>query len=162
MPPPDSSATSIYCNALYGMDRGFARYEDAYENQTVSLFETVRSSGLGRRVIQVLGYPISVDDGETSVRKTAAMLNRDVLGWLAGRPADQPFFVFINYYDAHTPYVFHEDPDPRFGMAALPLAEQVEIDKRFLGSGGGKARPGRLHPRADHQRRVYPVSRFLR
>ena len=49
---------TYYCNALYGMGRGFARYEDVYENQTVSLFETVRSSGLGKRVIQVLGYPM--------------------------------------------------------------------------------------------------------
>jgi arylsulfatase A-like enzyme len=120
-----------YCNALYGIGRGFARYEDAYENLTVSLFEIVRSSGLGKRVIQVLGYPISDNDGVTAVRKTAAMLNRDVLGWLAGRPATRPFFVFINYYDAHVPYVFHEGPNPRFGMAALPLAEQDKIDKRF-------------------------------
>ena len=78
---------------------------------------------------------------KTSVRKTAAMLNRDVLGWLAGRPAGQPFFVFINYYDAHTPYVFHGDPDPRFGMAALPLAEHAEIDKRFLDLAAGKPTP---------------------
>jgi hypothetical protein len=26
-----------YCNTLYGLDRGFTRYEDAYENQTASL-----------------------------------------------------------------------------------------------------------------------------
>jgi arylsulfatase A-like enzyme len=134
-------ANTIYCNALHGMGRGFARYEDIYENQTVSLFEIVRSTGLGRRVIQVLGYPISGGIGETSVRKTAAMLNRDVLGWLAGRPADRPFFVFLNYYDAHSPYLFPDDTAPRFGMAALPLAEQVEIDKRFWDVAAGKPVP---------------------
>ncbi len=134
-------ANTIYCNSLHGMGRGFARYEDIYENQTVSLFETVRSSGLGRRIIQVLGYPISDAGVETSVRKTAAMLNRDVLGWLAGQPAGQPFFVFVNYYDAHTPYIFHDGPDPRFGMAALPLAEHAEIDKRFWDLGEGKPTP---------------------
>ncbi len=133
-----------YCNALYGLKRGFDRYEDTYENQTVSLFETLWSSGLGRRVIQVLGYPIRLEDGETSVRKTAAMLNRDVLGWLAGRPADQPFFVFINYYDVHRPYVLHEGLDARFGMAALPSAERIEIEKRFMGLAGGKPAPANL------------------
>src|SRR6202044_3506676 len=97
----------------YGIGRGFARYEDAYENQTVSLFETVWSSALGRRVIQLLGYPIRPEDGETWVRKTAAMLNRDVLGWLAGRPSDRPFFTFINYYDAHRPYSLQGDPESR-------------------------------------------------
>jgi arylsulfatase A-like enzyme len=133
-----------YCNALYGIGRGFARYEDAYENQTVSLFETVWSSGLGKRIIQLLGYPTQLDDGVTLLRKTAAMLNRDVLGWLAGRPAGQPFFVFINYYDAHRPYVIHADPEQRFGMAALPLADQLEIDKRFLDLSAGKLGTGDL------------------
>ena len=135
-----------YCNALLGMDRGFARYEDDYEKQTVSLFETVRSSGLGRRVIQLLGYPIRCADGETSIRKTAAMLNRDVLGWLARRPADRPFFVFVNYYDAHTPFVLHGDPDQRFGMAALPAAKHVEIEKRYRDWLAGKPNPDGLTP----------------
>ncbi len=135
---------TTYCNALYGIDRGFARYEDMEENRTVSLFETVRSSGLGRRVIQVLGYPISGGMGVTSVRKTAAMLNRDVLGWLAGRPAAEPFFVFINYYDAHIPYVFHGDPASRFGLAALPVAEHREIDKRFWDAEEGKPTPAQF------------------
>ena len=137
---------TIYCNARYGMGRGFARYEDVYENQTVSLFETVRSSGLGRRVLQVLGYQVRHLVGETSIRKTAAMLNRDVLGWLAGRPAGEPFFVFVNYLDAHSPYLFHEDPAPRFGLATLPLAQHVEIDKRFWDLAEGAPTPAGFTP----------------
>ena len=58
-----------------------------------------------------------------------------------GQPAGQPFFVFINYYDAHTPYIFSGDPDLRFGMAALPFAEHVEIDKRFWDLAAGKPNP---------------------
>ena len=127
-----------FCNAIYGLGRGFARYEDAYENQTVSLFETVWSSGIGRRIIQVLGYPIRLTDGDTYVRKTAEMLNRDVLGWLGRRPASQPFFVFVNYYDVHRPYDLLGGPDTRFGMAALPVTEQAEIDKKFMDLAGEK------------------------
>lgn len=130
-----------YCNALYGLGRGFARFEDAYENQTVSLFETVWSSGLGRRVIQAFGYPKAFEDGETLVRKTAAMLNRDVLAWLGKRPADRPFFVFLNYYDAHRPYIFHGDTDLRFGLAALPRPEQLKIDNRFIDAVAAKPDP---------------------
>jgi arylsulfatase A-like enzyme len=122
---------TTYCNTLYGMGRGFARYGDVYENEAVSLFEIVRSSGLGRRVLQVLGYPVSFEVGDSVVRKTAEMVNRDLLAWLTERPAGEPYFAFVNYFDAHTPYLFHEGPDPRFGMAALPLPEHVEIDKRF-------------------------------
>lgn len=140
-----------YCNALYGMNRGFAQYEDAYENQTVSLFETVWSSGLGKRVIQALGYSTRLDDGVTLLRKTAAMLNRDVLGWLDRRPAGRPFFVFVNYYDAHRPYVFRDDPGQRFGKAALPEAEQSEIDKRFLEMAAGKPAPADVSAEQVHR-----------
>jgi arylsulfatase A-like enzyme len=139
-------ANTVYCNSLYGVGRGFARYEDAYENQTVSLFETVRSSGLGKRVIRALGYPISYADGDTSDRKTAAMLNRDVLRWLDGRPSGEPFFAFINYLDAHNPYVFHDHPNPRFGTAALPSVEHSEIDRRFWDLARGKPTPAGYTP----------------
>jgi arylsulfatase A-like enzyme len=122
---------TFYCNARYGLDRGFARYEDYYENQVVSLFEVVRSSGLGRRILQVLGFPISVEGPGTSVRKTAAMLNRDIVRWLADRPRARPFFVFVNYFDAHSPFIPPEGPDPRFGLCALPKPAQIEILKRY-------------------------------
>jgi arylsulfatase A-like enzyme len=138
-----------YCNALYGLDRGFARYEDAYENQTVSLFEIVRSSGLGKQIVRALGYPIRLSDGETSLRKTAGMIDRDVLGWLGKKPSGRPFFVFVNYYDAHRPHVLEGDRSKRFGIAALPCPEQYEIDKRFLDL-AGKTVPADV----EHQRIV--------
>ncbi len=132
---------TTYCHSLYGIGRGFARYEDMEENRVVSVFETVRSSGLGRRIVGALGYPASIADGPTSARKSAATVNRDALGWLSGRPADEPFFLFVNYYDAHTPYYFQGDPDPRFGMAALPEADLIEIDRRFWDMAAGKPTP---------------------
>ena len=133
-----------YCNALYGIGRGFSHYEDAYENQTVSLFETIWSGSLGKRIARLLGYSVQLDDGVALRRKTAAMLNRDVLGWLDRRPVDRPFFAFINYYDVHRPFVFNDSPDLRFGMAALPDATQLEIDKRFLDLSAGKPAPSEL------------------
>ncbi len=135
---------TCYCNSLFGLGRGFARYEDYYETQTVSFFETLRSSGLGKRILQGLGYPIRIVDGETSTRKTAEMINRDVLNWLAQRPSNRPYFAFINYFDVHTPYVLHGDPQSRFGMASLPIAEQFVIDKRFLDLAAGKPAPAGL------------------
>lgn len=130
-----------YCNALLGFDRGFARYEDAYENHTVSLFETIWSSALGRQVIRSLGYSTKLDDGVTLLRKSAAMVNRDVLAWLDRRPAERPFFAFINYYDAHRPYRLDENFETRFGMSALPPAQQFEIDQRFQDMAAGKPIP---------------------
>jgi arylsulfatase A-like enzyme len=124
-------ANTYYCNVLYGLGRGFARFEDNYENQTVSLFEILRSSAVGKRVLQALGHSIQVAEGGTALRKSAEMLNRDALKWLNERPSQRPFFLFLNYYDAHSPFVPPPGPDPRFGLGALPQREQVEILKRF-------------------------------
>jgi arylsulfatase A-like enzyme len=49
-------------------------------------------------------------------RVTAADLNARVIGWLSSRPASpSPFFVFINYFDAHEPYLPPRPYDTRFG-----------------------------------------------
>ena len=49
-------ANTYYCNARYGLDRGFARYEDFHENQTISLFEAVRCTSLGKCLLGMMGY----------------------------------------------------------------------------------------------------------
>jgi arylsulfatase A-like enzyme len=123
-------ANTYYCNARYGLDRGFACYEDFYENQEVSLFETLRSTSLGKCLLRVLGYSMRFAPGDADSRKTAAMINRDALAWIATRPADRPFFVFLNYYDAHSPFIPPPEATRRFGLCALPRGEQVNILKQ--------------------------------
>ena len=130
-----------YCHSLLGLGRGFARYEDAYENQEASPLETAWSSGLGRWIIRGLGYSTNLEDGVTLRRKTAAMVNGDLIGWLDRRTDNRPFFAFLNYYDAHRPYILDEAPELRFGMAALPSPAQGEIDRRFLDLMEGKPIP---------------------
>ncbi len=131
----------FYCNSVFGIDRGFAHYEDAYENQSVTLFEILWSSNLGRRLIRALGYSTDFDDGVTLRRKTAAMLNQDVLGWIKGRPNNRPFFVFINYYDAHRPYFLPSRTESRFGSAALPIERRKELERRFQKTLTGECEP---------------------
>ncbi len=120
---------TYYGNARYGLDRGFARYQDHYENETVSLFEVVRASGLGKVLLEACRVPVRYNQA-ASVRKTAAMVNRDALVWLDTRPRDRPFFVFLNYFDAHTPFLSPDGPDPRFGTAGLSYAERDRILRR--------------------------------
>ena len=52
--------------------------------------------------------------GPTSIsldfpRKTAAMVNRELLDWLGGT-GRKPFFAFLNYFDAHDPYLPSQQP----------------------------------------------------
>ena len=49
-------------------------------------------------------------------RKGAAEVNRELLGWLAGRTQpERPFFAFLNYFDAHYPYQLPPGRLHRFG-----------------------------------------------
>lgn len=130
-----------FCSSLFGLARGFDRYEAAYENQVVSPFEIVRSASVVRRGIKGTGLPIQGNEWDTSQRKSAEMLNRDVLSWLSTRPAGRPFFAFINYYDAHAPWQPPDSLEPHYGMANLPAAERMAIDRRFIDWQAGKPLP---------------------
>jgi arylsulfatase A-like enzyme len=96
-------------NAWYGLDRGFARYEDFYENTTVTGLEVLRSSRLGSAfLMSKIGQKVirwMVTPPKYVYRKSAAMINRDALAWLDRKRSDRPFFMFLNYFDAHDPYV---------------------------------------------------------
>ncbi|WP_165231282.1 sulfatase-like hydrolase/transferase [Aquisphaera insulae] len=122
-------ANTYYCNARYGLDRGFARYEDYLENLTISPFELLRSSSLGKGILQLMGYSMRFTTGDVDTRKTAATINWSALDWLASRPVDRPFFLFLNYYDAHGPFLPPRDATRRFGLCKLSEREQVEILK---------------------------------
>lgn len=135
-----------YCSALHGMDRGFVRYEGAYENRSVTPFETVWSSALGKGLIRALGYSTDLSDGVSLQRKTAAMVNRDALSWLDRRPADRPFFALVNYYDAHRPYQMRDKGETRFGMASLPRDVRHDLEKTFWDLKEGLPAPDGVDP----------------
>ncbi len=105
------------CNAWYGLSRGFQHYEDYYENAVVSPMEVLRCSRLGRfaatsklgwSLIKMVAKPESY-----RYRKTAAMINRDALAWLSDK-GDRPFFLFLNYFDVHDPYIPPAGAERRF------------------------------------------------
>ena len=102
-------ANTFMCSWESGLGRGFAHYEDFI----VSPGEIVRSSSLGRALTgrdwfrRVSGYR------EMLGRKTAERVNRDFLRWLS-RNDERPFFAFLNYFDAHTPYLPPEPFAARF------------------------------------------------
>ena len=55
-----------------------------------------------------------------TARKRAAVVNRELVDWLARRrQPEPPFFAFLNYYDAHSPYQLLPGRMHRFGAAAI-------------------------------------------
>jgi len=118
-------ANTYFCNTWYGLDRGFLHYEDV----ALSLVEVIRSSDMGRWLVRHLAPSTSNRDRINAYfnRKDAATINRDVLDWLSRRPEGRPFFVFLNYYDAHDPYIAAQGAPRHFGLRPETAAEVAAL-----------------------------------
>jgi arylsulfatase A-like enzyme len=99
-----------YCSRDTGLARGFEHYED-YQR---SLGQIASSSTLVRKVADNFNLRRVLQNDQHLNRIGAAELNDRVLTW-ASSHAVSPFFVFINYFDAHEPYLPPESVARRFG-----------------------------------------------
>jgi arylsulfatase A-like enzyme len=112
------TANYAYCASDSGLERGFTEFRDhvfprlsAFGSavlvdrplaglQTIERFlEDQLDLHLCRQAADYLRWLFK------SNRKEAAVVNREFLAWLAGRPQpERPYFAFLNYFDAHYPY----------------------------------------------------------
>jgi arylsulfatase A-like enzyme len=133
-----------YCSAETGLARGFAHYED-YPLSLVDTF--TRHVALGRR-IDVPSWASAVESFleehtgrwydvlplSREHRKRADAINGAFLAWLGKRPAKgRPFFAFLNYNDAHTPYEVPDSSIPGFGRRPSS-ASQRRLLRAFTGT----------------------------
>jgi arylsulfatase A-like enzyme len=81
-----------------GFGRGFAHFEDYFESLTDMAFRTI----LGREFDEFVLRHMGIED--VPGRRSAADINRSALRWI-DRDTTRPFFVFINYFDVHDPYL---------------------------------------------------------
>jgi arylsulfatase A-like enzyme len=105
-------ANTFYCNSGFGLSNGFDHYEDFDEISHVSPTEILRNAEVGRRLIALIGDEM---DPRKDGRKDADRINADFLKWLPTR-GDRPFFAFLNYLDAHAPYIPPAGADNHFGL----------------------------------------------
>ena len=119
-------ANTNYCSYDAGLARGFTYYEDYILENLAPL----RTALLVEEVLKFL-FEIAVRDESgplhflrefveqwfySGVRRDAASINCGLLDWLASRPEKtRPFFVFLNYLDAHAPYKLPEGAHRHFG-----------------------------------------------
>jgi arylsulfatase A-like enzyme len=101
------TANIFYTSWESGLARGFVHYRDF----RVSPGQILRSAGVARlllgtftqsRLLRSIGYY------EIPGRKRAHHVNHEFLQWLDGLDG-RPFFAFLNYFDAHDPYL---PPEP--------------------------------------------------
>jgi arylsulfatase A-like enzyme len=115
-----------YGEAGWGLDEGFELYED---NRS-SVLHNLQALELGRRIIGPL-YRRWVWP-EYFERRHAFQVNRDILDWLHRR-SPSPYFLFINYFDAHDPYLAPGDHAHQFGDAPPVLIRRTKF--AFTSSG---------------------------
>jgi arylsulfatase A-like enzyme len=115
-------ANNYCCQREFGLSRGFAHYEDF----PLSFGQLLLSSDLTRSVcnqprVRSLVYRLGGRHPHDRLnRKTAATITGDFLNWLS-RQDQRPFFAFLNYIDAHTPYLPPPPFDEQFGPRRPPV-----------------------------------------
>jgi len=97
-------ANVAYGSRAHGLSRGFAHYED----HVVSFGQLAESAALARFFTDSQLVRRTIGFYDLLGRKTAPALNRSVRDWIAAN-TERPFFVFVNYFDAHSPFV---PPEP--------------------------------------------------
>lgn len=105
----------LYAAREMGLSRGFVHYED-YE---IGLGQILLSSSLTRAIVTSTRLRNATGWHELANRKTAADLNGDFLRWLDHRADDRPYFAFVNYFDAHEPYLPRAPYDALFGPESI-------------------------------------------
>ena len=136
-------ANLFSCAYDSGLNRGFNHYED-YVLEYLVPFRTAWLVEHFTRFLSDLVTVVGPSFGEVPYRilshlspylvgylkKDGASINRDFLNWLSHRPhPGRPFFAFLNYFDAHHPYVLPTGARYRFGVKPVKPADFV-----FLGT----------------------------
>jgi arylsulfatase A-like enzyme len=122
------------CSYETGLDRGFAHYEDYPLTPQFLLGRTVPGSWI---VKNLLGrgdyYKTKWIDLQS---RDARGINDAFLDWLRRGGRDRPFFAFLNYFDAHSPYVPPAEYVGRFGIRPkYPEDYELLFDVSQLASG---------------------------
>jgi arylsulfatase A-like enzyme len=123
-------ANLAYCADDSGLGRGFAVYRD-YIFRELSPFRMAAMIKRSLEGFQAIGESLGdaldlawlraavtrVRERFESDRKEASEVNREFLDWLSQRPQpERPFFAFLNYFDAHSPYQLSPRRAHRFGV----------------------------------------------
>ena len=122
------AGNTFYCSYDSGLDRGFTYYRD----YVLDALSAARTSQVVKESLKIIGQlgrilPISnltLRQLAEGARKDAQIVNREFLDWLAQRQGPRrPFFAFLNYVDAHAPYLLPPRASYRIGRAPKSDAE---------------------------------------
>jgi arylsulfatase A-like enzyme len=120
------SANRVYFTSNVGLGRGFIHFEDYFSSVADAFVRTMfgrefariylsrSDKSLVRRILRRLRLTSLLDrdtegwennGGARGVRKRANLVNKETLSWIeANKTNPHPFFIMLNYMDAHDPY----------------------------------------------------------
>jgi len=115
------TANISYAGRSVGIDRGFSHFDGVRLTAT----QIARSAAFTSRLSSLSWVkPMLRPFYKSTDRKTAPEVNAAFLDWLGEGGAKRPFFAFLNYFDAHDPYL----PLPPFDTAfAEPAYDPLPI-----------------------------------
>jgi arylsulfatase A-like enzyme len=116
------SANTLVCTYETRLDRGFIHFEDYPLTPRSLLSRTIPGSWILENIL-------NRDDFYESkwIRlqsRNATAISQSFLDWLGHRRRDRPFFAYLNYFDAHEPYMPPEGYAGRFGIRPRPPRDQ--------------------------------------
>jgi arylsulfatase A-like enzyme len=129
-------ANTNCCTYETGLDRGFAHFTDYALTPRSILTRTVPGNWIYKNVVSLGDFYDKKWIGLQS--RGAREINDVFLRWLARRRLDRPFFAFLNYFDAHEPYVPPPEHWGRFGIQPSTiwdykfLVDYVGLDKNRI------------------------------
>ena len=138
------AANTNCCSYESGLARGFQHFEDYSLAPWSLLSRTVPGKWLLENILTLgtwcdsrLGFSYT-KKWVTLESRGAKDINEGFLGWLSGRRSDRPFFAFLNYFDAHEPFVPPPGFESRFGVRpTTPQDYQFLFD--FVGTAKSEA-----------------------
>ncbi|HEX3447117.1 MAG TPA: sulfatase-like hydrolase/transferase [Isosphaeraceae bacterium] len=124
-------ANTEYCSYDTGLDRGFTHYDDYPPD--VKHLRPLRTALFASSAWEAVSWGLwrSLGPLDATVRwltdpgrKDAGSINRDFVDWLSHRQGSpRPFFAFLNYLDAHVPYLPPEGTGFRYGTGPRTLED---------------------------------------
>jgi len=133
------SANTLCCTYETRLDRGFIHFEDYLLTPWYLLGRTVAGSWILENILSRDNFYASKWIRVQS--RNASGVSNAFLDWLRHRQRDRPFFAYLNYFDAHEPYMPPPGYAGRFGIRPRSLR-----DHQFLldyGTPGWKTLPTR-------------------
>jgi arylsulfatase A-like enzyme len=130
------AANTRCCSYESGLARGFAHFED----YPLTLRSVVGRTAPGNWLLRNFLYRFNYYQMKWIYHESHGAQGTDLafLDWLRRRRADRPFYAFLNYFDAHDPYIPPPGYEGRFGIRPRApggyyfLFDYMEMDKQRL------------------------------